>query len=240
MRIGLIQTRGIGDIVIAAPIAMYFIRQGHEVFWPIDSEFIEAFSYALPEIQFLPVDKAITGTNTAEYFVEFPKRLLEHLSCERVHVLYSYLTGYDFGRSELSEAISFDAYKYAVTEVPLLEKWSLKIKRNPLREAELFNKLALKPSDNYLVCHEQGTVYHHNFTKDFEKNQIDIRVVKILEITNNFFDWLGVLENCIAFYGVNSVYLNIVDQLNIDCNKYFKPQTTSKWTPVLKNDWIYL
>jgi hypothetical protein len=54
-RIGFIQTRGIGDIIIALPIADAFIEQGCEVYWPIDAAFVSAFAAAKPEVRFLPV-----------------------------------------------------------------------------------------------------------------------------------------------------------------------------------------
>ena len=240
MRIGIIQTRGMGDIIIAAPIARYWLDRGHEVFWPIDSDFLEAFAYALPGIQFLPVDKAVTGANTAEFFVEMPRRILTHLGCEQVHTLYSYLTGYDFGHNALSEAVSFDSYKYAVSGVPLSEKWKLKIRRNVPREAELFRMLNLSPSDDYVVCHEQGTVYSHDFTDECERFAPGKRVIRVEPLTSNFLDWLGVLESSHTFLTVNSVYSNLVDQLGLNCRKILKIQTTSKWTPIFVNKWDYI
>ena len=240
MRIGIIQTRGMGDIIIAAPIAMYWLERGHEVFWPIDSEFLEAFTYALPGIQFLPVDKAVTGANTAEFFVEMPRRILTHLGCEQVHTLYSYLTGYDFGHNELSQSVSFDSYKYAVTGVPFSEKWNLKVRRNALREAEVFRQLNLSPSEDYVVCHEQGSVYNHDFASECEILAPGKRIVHIAPLTNNFLDWLSVLESCQAFFTVNSVYSNVVDQLSLPCRKSMKVQTDARWTPILVNNWKYL
>jgi hypothetical protein len=229
-----------GDIIIAAPIAIYWLERGHEVFWPIDSEFLEAFSYALPGIQFLPVDKNLTGINTAEFFVEMPKRILNHLRCEQIHTLYSYLTSFDFGHNELSEAVSFDNYKYAVTGVPFTEKWKLKVRRNALREAELFRQLQLTPDEEYVVCHEQGTVYSHDFSEDCEQFAPGKRVIRMKPVTSNFLDWLGVLECCQSFFTVNSVYSNVVDQLSMPCTKYMKLQTPARWTPILLNEWKYL
>ena len=39
MKIGLLQTTSIGDIVIAAPIAQYFVAQGHQVLWPVSDRY---------------------------------------------------------------------------------------------------------------------------------------------------------------------------------------------------------
>lgn len=238
MRIGIIQTRGIGDIIIAAPIANHFIDQGHDVFWPIDLDFLEPFKYALPKINFLPVDKRIVGKNTADFFIETPKKLLSSLQCDIVYTLYSHLTGYDFG--VLSKAISFDAYKYAICGVPFSEKWNLKINRNILRETDLFDKLGLSLDEKYVVFHDQGSVYNFDFNGDCNK-RIDIeRRVRISPLTDNFLDWIGVIENSSGFFAVNSVYSNLVDQLGLDIIKYFKSQTPAQWTPVFKTKWIYL
>lgn len=240
MRIGIVQTRGMGDILIAAPIAAYWIALGHEVFWPIDAESLSAFSFALPRIRFLPVDKSATGARTAEFFVEYPKKILAESGCERVHTLYSFLTGYDFGRGKLYESVSFDSYKYIVTDVPFLEKWNLDIRRNPIREAELFGRLGLSPDEAYVVCHERGTFFRHDFSEECRRRYPGLRIVKIEPVTDNFLDWLGILDCCSAFFSVNSVYLNLVDQLGLPCEKYVKFDAPAQWTPILGRKWTYV
>lgn len=89
MRIGLIQTRGLGDIVIAVPIAMYYINRGHEVYWPIQDSFVNSFKYAFPKINFIPIDTNLTGINTADYFYEKPNIILKNLSCDEIICLRS-------------------------------------------------------------------------------------------------------------------------------------------------------
>jgi hypothetical protein len=66
------------------------------------------------------------------------------------------------------------------------------------------------------------------------------RKVRISPLTDNFLDWIGVIENSSGFFAVNSVYSNLVDQLGLDVIKYFKPQTPAQWTPVFKTKWTYL
>ncbi len=56
-RIGLVQTRGIGDIIIALPIADFLIQQGYDVFWPIDEQIVSAFQQVKPEVNFITVIK---------------------------------------------------------------------------------------------------------------------------------------------------------------------------------------
>lgn len=237
MRIGLIQTRGIGDIVIAAPIAMYFIRQGHEVFWPIDSEFIEPFQFALPLINFCPVEKSMTGTNTASYFIEYPKKVLEELNCTQTHILYSHLTGYEFAHANFTKFLSFDRYKYAVTGVPFFEKWNLKLNRNTVRERELFNLLNLEPSEPYIVVHDVGSNFRAELLNSIDYRQE--RIIRITNLTDNFFDWLGVLENCREAHLIDSLYSNVVEQINFKIEKKFYPRSGVEFTPVFKTDWKY-
>jgi len=238
MRVGIIQTLGIGDIVIAAPIARHFIDQGHEVFWPIDLDLVEPFQYALPKINFLPVDKRIVGKNTADFFIETPKKLLADLQCDIVHILYSHLTGYDFG--PLSKAISFDAYKYAICGVPFSEKWNFKINRNIERESKLFDELGLSIEEKYVVFHDQGSKFNYDFEGDCNELFGILKKVRISPLTDNFLDWIGVIEKSSGFFTVNSVYSNLVEQLGLDVIKYFKCQTAAQWTPVFKTKWNYL
>ena len=237
MRIGIIQTRGMGDIVIAAPIAMYWIGRGHEVFWPIDSEFLEAFTYALPGVQFLPVDRSITGDNTASYFIDCPKELLSNVACEKIHVLYSHLTGYEFPHANLSTFLSFDRYKYAVAEVPFREKWNLKIRRNREREMQLFDILSLSPEEPYIVMQETGSNYKADLRARIKDD--GIRLINITPVTENFFDWLGVIERARELHLIDSVYSNIVDQLNFENKKTFYSRSPIQFTPTLNADWAF-
>ena len=145
MRIGIIQTRGIGDIVIAIPIANYYMKKGYEVYWPIDSDFYKPFKLAFPNINFISINSEIQKL-TKEYFFEEPKIILEKINCSKIICLYSYLSnGYDFGQTELQKrlalSLSFDAYKYAIADVPFKEKWNFKPIRNYTNELLLSQKL---------------------------------------------------------------------------------------------------
>jgi len=52
--LGLIQSRGIGDIIIALPIAKYYHDRGVEVYWPIDARFLPSFQNAVDYVKFIP------------------------------------------------------------------------------------------------------------------------------------------------------------------------------------------
>src|SRR6185312_9741372 len=129
--IGLVQTGAIGDIVIALPIARYWVEQGHRVFSPIDSRFFDFFREAAPYVDFLPVDVKLTGVNNAVYFAEAPKAMLAAVHCEETHILYSFLGTYPLEHRHFAHSLKFDEYKYAVTGVPFREKWNLQLVENP-------------------------------------------------------------------------------------------------------------
>jgi hypothetical protein len=235
MKLGIIQTRGLGDIVIAAPIAMYYIDRGCDVYWPIDSTFIASFSDAFPNINFIPVDKEVTGSATAEYFYYFPLSELKKVNCENIICLYSHLTGFDLGHPRLKESLPFDAYKYAIAKVPFKEKWNFHPKRNVVREGLLFQKLELEPDSLYNLIHEEGS----NFSASLDQyiDNKSFRNIRISPITDNIFDWIGVIERCQAAYLIDSVYSNLTEQMNIKINKKFILRSPANLTPTLTNQW---
>lgn len=237
MNIGLIQTRGLGDIVIAIPIANYFINCGHKVLWPIDEDFIQMFVYAFPKINFIGINKIIEIENSANYFYETPKKILIENNCEFIYPLYSNLTGYKFGNDRLREALTFDAYKYALTNTPFNEKWNFKPVRNISREDELFERLGLKIGERYVVLHEKGSNFEINLSQ-FVKEK-NVKEIKIEMQTNNIFDWIKVLEYATSIYAIDSVYANLIEQLNIGNIKNIFLRSPVSFTPVFKNNWRF-
>jgi hypothetical protein len=236
-RVGLIQTRGLGDIVIALPIADYLHRQGSEVFWPIDSRFLTHFVSAFPHVNFIGVDINLVQEHSLEYFYSGPHKILEDLNCSEIHTLYSHLGPIDLGNERYKNSLTFDSYKYAIAKVPFEEKWNFNPIRNFERENHLLEMLDLKSTDTYVVIHSEGS----NFKADFEmllKNN-DMRVVEIRSLTDCIFDWLTVIEKSKAGMFVDSVYANIVEQLNYRLPKslFFRSQT--QFTPVFKNNWKF-
>lgn len=238
MKIGLIQTRGLGDILIATPIAMYYIERNCEVFWPIDSDFIPSFSNAFPKINFIPINKEECMGETEMYFLTRPKTELQKMGCDTIIVLYSHLTGFELGNRKLFESVSFDAYKYIITKVPFSEKWNFYPRRNIISESRLFNSLNLDPNEEYIVIHQEGS----NFTIDIEKRleEIPTRKVLITPISNNIFDWIGVLECSKELHLIDSVYANLVEQLNIKNSKYLYLRSDIRFTPTFINNWNYI
>ena len=241
MKIGIIQTRGIGDIIIAAPIAMYYIAKGHDVYWPVDERFIKPFSLAFPSINFIGIPISIP-LHSADYFYLEPKRILEKIGCDKTFCLYSFLSAnFDFGQTALEkrlfESLPFDCYKYAIANVPFSEKWNLKINRDIQREKSLYEKLNISPSEDYVVIHQESAGFKapiNQLLKNYPK------VITIEPITDNFFDWIDVLENCKAAFLIDSLYANLVEQLNLPITKTLYLRSPHPFTPIFKNDWRYI
>jgi hypothetical protein len=177
---GLIQSRGIGDIIIALPIARYFSDRGYDVFWPIDRRFLSHSGDAAPYVNFLPLEPGIDPA----FYYDSPLAKLREIGCSDIHVLYSALRGREHVVDrKLTDYVSFDRYKYAVTGVPFREKWNLSLVRNPEREQALYDRLMEKPT--YTVCHFQGSAYRVALDAPATP---ETQVIRISEATDCLFD----------------------------------------------------
>ncbi|HYH37244.1 MAG TPA: tetratricopeptide repeat protein [Azospirillum sp.] len=235
-KVGLIQTRGIGDIVIAAPIAQHYVDAGAEVFWPVDSRFHPFVQSAFPEISFLPVDINAYEPLSFDYFVGRPVELLTGAGCDPVYCLYSYLTGLSIAQPNLAGSLKFDEYKYAISNVPFSKKWQLRITRDRAREAALIDRLGLDRP--YVVVHEVGTDFRLNISLPADVLEQNA-VVRITDLTPNPFDWLGVLEGASMFVGIDSCFANLVEQLDLCPQKFLYLRSPVEATPVFKNNWKF-
>lgn len=231
MKIGLIQTRGIGDIIIALPIADYFRKQGHEVFWPIDARYVDMFRSVAPMVNFI----AVTPGNDLAYYVQTPDEMLRRQGCNHIYCLYHQLGTLKVANPGLAACLKFDEYKYGVTGVPFREKWNLQLRRDRMREKQLFDSLNLtKP---YICIHSIGS---DDISAEFALPapwQRDYMIVRIAERTTSVFDWTYALEKASKLILVDSCIANLVEQLNLPNEKYFLLRSPGAGTPVMKNGW---
>ena len=233
MKIGIIQVHGLGDIVIALPIAAWFIARGHEVLWPVHRDYYDPIQAAVPTVQFLPVDPAIAATRL-DFFYHHPLQQLQALGCEKFLPLYSRLTGADFIDEQLAATLPFDEYKYAVAGVPFSEKWRLELRRDPAREQALYTRLNL--SRPYICVHR--TASNHVATTPLPAAwQRDYEIVEVQRLTDNPLDWLYTLEHAAKLVLVDSCFANLAEGLNFAGDKYLLPHAGFLGTPVLRNDW---
>jgi hypothetical protein len=101
-KLGLIQSRGLGDIIIALPIAKYFHDRGWHVVWPIDQRFLPSFAPAVDYVEFVPFE----FTASVEGFLMTPLRILKSKGCERIIPLYSYLKGTRLAYADLAAGLA--------------------------------------------------------------------------------------------------------------------------------------
>lgn len=230
-KLGLIQSRGIGDIIIALPIAAWYHARGVTVHWPIDRRFLPSFASAVDYVEFIPFD----FTPSLDGFLMTPMRLLKDRGCDKIVPLYSHLTNTTIANQDYFRSLKFDEYKYAIAGVPFGEKWNLQIKRNPEREQALFDRVVR--SDHYVVRQVEGS----NFKAEYTDRDIAAaeQVIDVTDVTDNIFDWLMVFERAQSLVLVDSCFANLVDQLNLPVRKKFLFRSPVNFTPVMRGAWEF-
>lgn len=233
-RLGIIQSRGLGDLVIALPIAHYYRNQGWDVYWPICEPFVNSMQSAAPWVRWIPIPIDSQGL----FFYDVPMQRLRNFQVDEVLCLYQALTGHKFHEEKYFQYTKFDQYKYIKAEVPFHYKWRLAdcITRNLDREQALYNKLVTNP--NYVVYHRKGS----DFEVDIDLSVVpkEWQIIEITEQTNCIFDWLTILERAQSLILVDSVFANLVDQLGIGDDRYFIQRSHIGLTPVLGQHWNWL
>jgi len=238
-RVGIIQTGGIGDIVIALPIAAWFADRGDTVFWPIDDRWLTFFAAAAPYATFLPVPSGMnrSPTDPKAYPVTLPAAALQANNVDRSCMLYSAMRDVRIENEKYSQHLKFDEYKYAVSGVPFDEKWNLRIDRDLHREETFFRSLGIKRQ--FICMHRKS----FNFKLDIDpppewtKNY---DIVDIDERTASPFDWLLTIERASKLVCIDSCFANLVEQLNLRTEKFLALRTPHLNTPVFKNGWTFV
>ena len=235
-KLGIIQSRGLGDIVIALPIALHYHKEGWEVLWPVCEEFYPSVKDHAPWIKWIPIP---TDSKGAFFYTE-PELRLKNFKCDEILCLYQALNI----RPELSQQPffqiqHFDEFKYSKAGVPFLDKWRLDqcITRNPQKEQELYDQVVANP--NYVVYHTQGSTY--SCSADLSSIPPEWQQIEITPRPGySVFDWLKIIEGAQAVILLDSVFSNLVDQLKIDVDKYWIPRSHIHLTPVMGTQWTIL
>jgi hypothetical protein len=235
-KLGLIQSRGMGDVIISLPIAHYYYKEGWEIHWPICQEFLPNLITHIPWINWIPMPT----DNKGQFFYDKPMQLLTELNCDLIIPLYQALTSHpEFSQEPYFQHVPFDRYKYNRAGVPFLNKWQLKdcITRDLNKEQELYQKLVTQ--EQYVVVHLKG--WDHR--ADFDTSIIpgDWQQIEITELPDySIFDWIMVLEKAQSIIAVDSSVANLVDQLQIGDDLYFLPRSHIHLTPTLGQAWTWL
>lgn len=232
-KLGIIQTRGLGDIIIALPIAKFYHDQGWHIHWPITDTWVEQLEHHAPWVKWIPV-KADPGP----FFYDIPMERLKNFKCDEILCLYQALSGHpEFSKEPYFQHTSFDQYKYIRAGVPFLNKWRLNecITRDADREQAMYDKVVT--NDKYVVTHLTAS----HSTAGFDPNIIPADW-QIIPVTNEgyIFDWLKIIEGAESIIMTDSVMSNLVDQLGLGTDRYYIPLNHIQLTPVFGHDWTWL
>jgi hypothetical protein len=235
-KLGLVQSRGIGDICIALPIAKHYKDQGYEILWPICEEFWPSFKHTVPWVQWIPIPTDKRG----EFFYSEPAKRLTALGCTEHLCLYQSLNVVpELANVPWFQIQKFDEFKYTKAGVPFIKKWTLGdcIVRDANREQVLYDRLVERGL--YYVTHTEGSSY--STEPDLSAIPKDWQRISITEAeTDCIFDWLRIIEGAQALIAIDSVIANLVDQLQLDVDKYWIPRSHIHLTPVLGSTWTIL
>jgi hypothetical protein len=235
--IGIIQSRGLGDLFIALPIALHYREQGYdEILWPICEEFMTTMTKCAPWVTWIP----LKTTRDGSFFYHHAEKNLKYRGCEEIICLYQFLSNMpELTDPDLFPILKFDQTKYAKAGVPFKAKLRLPecITRDPVAEASVYSTVVTNPK--YIVVHLEGSDTRMNL--DFsEAEAAGYQVVNIRAgVTDNIVNWLQVIEGAEELYLIDSSISNLVDGLDIHRNKWFIRRSKMDLTPVLLSDWQY-
>ena len=233
-KLGIIQSRGLGDIIIALPIAKHYTDEGWHVHWPVCEQWVEQLTLAAPYVKWIPITP-----DPGAFFYDIPLERLRNFRCDEILCLYQALTNHpEFSEVPYFQHTSFDRYKYIRANVPFLKKWTLSecITRDRNREQALYDRIVKNP--NYAVLHLESSEQKINMDfSDFIP--ADWQTVHITP-EGTLFDWLTILEGAQALIMTDSSFANLVDQMNIATEKYFIPQHHIQLTPVHGQEWNWI
>jgi hypothetical protein len=236
-KLGIIQTRGLGDIIIALPIALNYHEQGYHVHWCVVNTWVEQLSAQAPWVKWIPVDP-----DSGAFFYDTPRQRLKNFGCEEIICLYQALTGHpEFTLEPWFQHTSFDQYKYQRAGMAFKDKLRLPqcIERDPARESALYHKILGADTETpYVVTH---------LTSSEQTVRYDPAIIpegwRTIPITTEgrIFDWLKIIESAEAVIMTDSVMANLVDGLDIQGpERYFIPQHHIQLTATLLGPWQYL
>ena len=86
-KLGIIQSRGLGDIIIALPIARYWADEGYQIYWPICEPFWGSVKETVPWVHWIPIPEDSKG----DFFYTEPEKRLKAFKCDEIICLYQAL-----------------------------------------------------------------------------------------------------------------------------------------------------
>lgn len=234
-KLGIIQSRGLGDILIALPIAQHYHDQGWDIIWPIVDTFVPNFEQHVPWVKWVPIPYDAPG----RYFYDIPNQRLKNLGCDEILPLYQALTHHNFHEEVYFQYTKFDQYKYIRAGVNFLKKWQLRlcVQRDLAAEQALVDRLV--KNSHYVVVHLEGSDHTARFDPDMVPMGWQTIYVTPQE-TPSIFNWITLLEGAESIICVDSCIANMVDQMGIGDDLYLIPRSHIGLTPVFAQPWTWI
>lgn len=241
MKRGIIQSRGLGDIIIALPIARHYFDRGDEIVWPVCEEFYSSVKDHVRWVNWVSIPTDPEG----RYFLETPLSVFKEWGVDPDESLYLYQflnTVPELTDPEMFNILKFDQYKYQTSGVPFKKKWDLGRCIARSNEGEIALQERLKKDGlldgRYAVVHLTGS------SARVEQSIVTwldpaVTIINVdLYQTTSIFDWIGVLERAEAIVCLDSAVANMVDQLGINGPElYWIRRSAWDLTPVLGEAW---
>lgn len=239
-KIGIIQSRGLGDIIIALPIAREYTKRGYEVYWPVCAPFYSQMVRVAPWVRWIevPVDEY------GQFFYENPHKQLVALGVTEELWLYQYLSSHPERTNKSYFAqFKFDQYKYAAAGVAFGKKWELAecLELDPAAQERLYQQEVKQ--DRYMVYQNHASDLSYDI--DLSIVEEGVQCIELRELENySVFDWIKIIDGAETVILIDSVFANLIDQLNLcpAADKYYM----RKWNrrvdgnPVFIRDWTYV
>ena len=235
-KLGIIQTRGLGDIIIALPIALHYHEQGYHVHWPVVDAWVEQLTAQAPWVKWIPIKP-----DPGPFFYDTPRERLKNFGCDEIICLYQALTGHPHLVQEpWFQHTAFDQYKYIRAGVPFKDKLRLPecITRDSGRESALYDQLIGENSPPYVVTHLSSSEQ----TVKYDPAIIPEGWMTVpISNQGRIFDWIKIIEGSEAVIMTDSVFANLVDGMDIQGpERYFIPQHHIQLSATLLGNWSYL
>ena len=228
MKILIIQPGRLGDILICLPIAKFYKDLGHEIYWPVLSEYSDTFN----NIDYVEPIEIFSGIGNCVS------------ECYKMTGEYDKVIDLSFGfpgsqvnsyHMNTEYASNFVEAKYKLSSVPYENRWNLLFTRNLEKENLLFK---LKVSETpYTLVHDTGS---SGKLISFQDKHIAVEPIS----GYNIFDWYKIAMESNSIFCVDSSFCNFIEGVSDFKNikKFYVPaKQTGEWgRTTLSNNWKIL
>jgi len=179
-----------------------------------------------------------------KFFYENPAAQLKALGVTEELWLYQYLSSHpDRTNKSHFAQFKFDQYKYAAAGVPFGKKWELSecLELDPAAQDQLYAQEV--KSDRYMVYQNHASDLSYDI--DLSIVEDGVQCIELRELEGySVFDWIKVINGAETIILIDSVFANLIDQLDLapNADKYYM----RKWNrrvdgnPVLIRDWTFV